>query len=540
MPNKPKWKTRVLHWPSLGVVRRHSYESAPGHRDAYPTHWAINTRVQDPIQKRLRGGSRLGLTKFIANDLEITVDSMIAVPAKSGTSVADYLVVVADGYLGVISGGTLDTTADYLEMEDGTLILTDETEAGNPIELSTSDIPADCFLIPRSGKAYAVTTSAIYEINPVRVSTRTLTASSGTIPLNCTHGCFYRDRLVLAGQNNVIYFSRQGDAEDWNYGGNVGDTGRAKRIQLSESSEIGDTVTALMPLRDDSMIAATQYGLWLLNGDPATGGMRNISRGIGVIRSTAWCSIKDARVGDAPTRNAFVFLSELGLFMVGPTGDGLESLSEDRVPLELKNIAASTDVSLVYSPEERGVYIFVTPATGTATHWFFDMVNKGFWPVAFQEDHQPLDVCNSDGNVVLACKDGYIRYIGGDDDDGTDIESYVLLGPIRLSDPNTYGITTTIQGILGESGGDVTWNLITGDTAEEACSNGVTAIEAYQDGDATTADEYVMASGTWEAGRSKFMYPRVRSMWMCVLLKSSAKWAYESIIMESREAGRWR
>ena len=537
MPNKPKWKTRVLRWPSLGVMRRHSYESAPVHRDEYPTNWTVNTRVQDPIQKRLRGGSRLGLTKFIDDDLEITVDSMIAVPAKDGTSVADYVVIVADGYLGVISGGALDTTVDYLQTEAGATI---ETEAGNPIELSTSDVPADCFLIPRNGKAYAVTTSSIYEINPVTVSSRTLTASTGTIPSSCTHGCFYRDRLVLAGQNNVIYFSRQGDPEDWDYGGNAGDTGRANRMQLGESSEIGDTVTALMPLHDDSMIAATQYGLWLLTGDPTTGGMRNISRGIGVIRSTAWCSIQDARIGDAPTRNAFVFLSELGLFMVGPTGDGLESLSEDRIPSELLDIAAGTDVSLVYSPEERGVYIFVTPATGTATHWFFDMVGKGFWPVALQSDHQPLDVCNSDGNVILACQDGYIRYIAGDDDDGTDIDSYVLLGPIRLSDANTYGITQTIQGIIGTGSGDVTWNIIVGDTAEEACANGVTAIEAYQDGDATTADEYVMASGTWEAGRSKFNYPRVRSMWMCVLLKSNAKWAYESIIIESRDAGRWR
>jgi hypothetical protein len=296
-----------------------------------------------------------------------------------------------------------------------------------------------------------------------------------------------------------------------------------------------------MPFQDKSLLAASEDTLWLLQGDPAgKGTFRNLSRGVGVIGPHAWCAVRDGRVGDAAVKYAFVFLSSLGLFMIGPSGDGLESLSEDRIPQELRSIPDTTTVSLVYSPDERGVYVFATPATGTGTHFFFDFMHKGFWPVVFQEDHQPLACCWHDDKVLLACSDGDLRSVGGDDDDGTDIDSYVLIGPLRLAREDTVGILSAIHGVIGEESGSVHWKIVTGDTAAQACANGEAAITAYLDDDTATGNTYVKAYGTWQSGRSPMRYPRVRAMWICVLLKASSPWAYESIVVQSRAAGSWR
>jgi hypothetical protein len=344
---------------------------------------------------------------------------------------------------------------------------------------------------------------------------------------------------MVGGAGNAIYLSRQGDFTDWGYGADVEDLGRAMVMQLGRASEIGNVPTAFMPFEDSSVLAATARSLWLLQGDSVAGGsLKNISRGIGIIGPHAWCAINDAQIGGGLVSHGFMFLSSLGPFLVSPSGDGLHPIGKDRVPEELIDIPGTTTVSMAYSPDERGVYIFLTPESGDGTHWFFNLENQSFWPVVFQTGHQPYSACWHDGQMVLGCNDGTLRYVGGNDDDGDGIDSYVLIGPIRLAGPNMFGILMTIHGMIGAGSGTVLWEIVAGDTAEEACVNGKAAITAYLAGNA--ADAYTWASGAWAAGRSFTSYPRVRAMWICVLLKSSSPWAYESITTQFRDAGNWR
>jgi len=531
-------KTRELRWPALGVVRRTSVESRPEFREPFPSPWASNCRLEDQLSNRLRGGSRPGLTLW-NDDLDgSTIDGMLSVSASSDSGVARLLALIADNALGVIEDGVYSTPVGNLATEGGDTII---TEGGDEIVVSTGDVPSTCFLTARGRKVYAIASEEIVSLDPATGAVDTLEAFVGTVPSDCTHGCFYRDRLVLGGGDNAVYMSRQGDPTDWDYGVDAGDSGRALIFQLGEASEHGEAATALLPFQDSSLLAATQYSLWLVQGDPgATGTLRNLSRGVGIIGPRAWCAIQDARVGDAPVRHAFVFLSTLGLFMISPSGDGLQSLSEDRLPQELQDIAETTTVTLAYSPGERGVYIFLTPSEGDETHFFFDLVHQGFWPMALQTTHQPLSACWHEGEMLLASQDGKLRSVGGDDDDGEDIDSYVLIGPLRVSGPDTMGLLTRIHGMIGAGSGTVSWRIIPGDTAEEACSNGEAAITAYQAGDTAAAEAYAKASGTWGEGRSQTRYPRVRAMWMCVLLMASEPWAYESMTVESRDAGRWK
>lgn len=532
-------KVRELKWPRQGVVRRTGLEPTAAFTEPYPSPYAINCRSEDPIAKRLRGGSRPGLTEY-ADDLDgATISAMVSVPTVSTSGTASKLAVIADSALGILEDGVYSAPSGALLTEDSDTLV---TEGGDTLLAGTGDVPASCHLCARGRVAYAVASSGIVSLDLSTGVVDTLAARSGkgTVPSSVTHGCVYRDRLVLAGADNAIYMSRQGDPTDWDYGADVDDSGRALVFQLGEAAEIGDTCTALVPFQDAALLAATHWGLWTVQGDPATGTLRNVSRGVGIIRPQAWCIVADARVGDMPVRSAVVFLSEAGLFMVSPSGDGLQSLSEDRLPEDLLNIANTTAVSLVYAPKERGVYVFVTPTSGGATHYFFDLFNKGFWPVRLPTVQQPLAACWHDGDVLLAGSDGMVRSVGGDDDDGTAIASHVLIGPLRLGAPNTHGILSSIHGMIGTGSGSVYWRVIPGRTAEEACANGKAAIDAYVAGNVATAEGYAAASGTWTAGRSTTRYPRVRSMWMCLWLRAAAPWAYEGVTIESSEAGRWR
>jgi len=309
----------------------------------------------------------------------------------------------------------------------------------------------------------------------------TLVGTSGT-------ACVYRDRLakVSATNTNAILMSRQGNYDEWDYGGDTEDAGRAVILQLSEAGEIGGAVKALVPHEDAFLLAATESTLWVFQGDPAAGGTRhNVSRDVGIISNTAW-----AKAGDS-----IVFLAKDGIYVVQANGGGLTNLSLDRIPKELQEVDSAV---LGYSHDDNAVYIFAT-TDAVASSWMFDLDAKGFWPI----------------------------------NDTAATTSHLLIGPVRMGQPGEFGQLVNLHGALGEDSGSVTWQIVTGDTAEEAVENAKADIAAG----ATT---HVAASGTLAAGRSHMSYPRVRAMWMVVWLQSTAQWAYEGITLEISSFGRWR
>ncbi len=521
----PRPRTLELRFPAAGVVRRLGYRASTDIGAPYPTPWAANVLPEDPLARRLRGGSRPGLTKHLSAAVGATA-GMVSVPVASSSGVDNKLITVAGGQISVALGEVVSTPTGILTTEAGLSIL---AEDGSAILAGTGAVPADdgeeaadCYLVARHRTVYAIESTGITAIDAVTGVADTLTASEGTVPTGCTFGAVHRDRLFLSGYDNAIYASRQGDPTDWDYGGDVEDQGRAIAFQLAEASEFGEAPTALVPHRDAFLLAASRNTLWVIQGDPAASGtLRNVSRYVGIVSAGAWC-----KAGEM-----ILFLARDGLYRVGASGEGLEALSDERVPDELRDLDSAL---LAYDHDARGVWIFLSDGE----HWFFDLASKGFWPIRLQSDHSPTAVCRHDGEVILAGSDGYLRSIGGDDDDGEDIESHVLLGPIRLGGPNNFGLVLTLHGIVGTGSGSVNWRIVTGETAEQAAENAKTAIEAFQAG--TSYSSYVKASGTWTAGRSLTAYPRVRAMWAVLWLEAAAPWAYENITMENTHFGRWR
>jgi hypothetical protein len=391
-------------------------------------------------------------------------------------------------------------------------------------------VPSGSYTVVRGTKLYAIKSTGVKEIDISTGAASNLAATAGTLPDACTFGAVYRDRLFLAGSENAIYPSRQGDFTDWDRSVNVEDVGRPMVFQLAEAGEIGTLATAMAPHRDASLLAATKWSLWVLNGDPAASGtLRCVSRNVGIIASRAWC-----KVGDS-----VVFLANDGLFVVGTDGSELRELSES-VPVELRDVASTTTVRLGHDARENGVHIYLNPSTGVGTHWYFDLGRKGFWPVYLPATREPVDVFNARGVLVFECADGSLRSVGGDDDDGTAIQSHLVLGPLRPGTAGEFGMVSSLHGCLGVGSGTVTWRLVAGETPEAACENAKTAIGLYLAGSTTAAEAYAAASGTWAAGRAHLAYPRIRSMWVCIWLQSDDEWAFEGVTVEIQKFGRWR
>jgi hypothetical protein len=453
---------------------------------------------------------------------------------SSGTA-TPVLAIIADGGFSILSGGSVSTPVAELTV-DGVVV----SFAGTTISLTSGTVPSSAILCSAHQRVYAIDDSGSAYIDMTSGEIGSFAASSGTLPTGVSAAFVYRDRLGLVSENGV-YLSRQGDFTDWHLGADLSDASRPVLFQLSEASLAGAAPTAAVPFKDAAVILATRRSLWVVSGDPAAGGsLRCVSKGIGMVSANACCKIEDNQVGDPLVRDGIAFLSEGGLFLVTPNGDGLLDLSRDRLPQDLQDIAADTAVNMVYNPDERGIHIFTLTSGGAAASYFFDLANKGFWPDFWQTDHHPSDVCVYDGDVVLAGSDGYLRLVGGDDDDGTDIESHVLIGPLRLATPGTFGRVNSLRAALAEDSDSVTWRFVLGDTAEEACENAKTAIALYQAGDTAGAAQYVEWSGDFLAGRNSIVYPRSRAEWLVVWLQSTGKWGYETVILETDQSGKVR
>lgn len=297
----------------------------------------------------------------------------------------------------------------------------------------------------------------------------------------------YRDRAIVI-DGTTITCSRQGAHTDFTYSADVSDAMRPAIFQLSEAGEIGGTVIAVVPVHDATMLCFTEDETWVLQGDPATGILREVSEEVGIVGADAWCIANDT----------VYFLSHHGLYSVSASGGSLAPVSEDKVPEDLTGVY-DEDAILTYYHPERAVYIHLSAGLS----WFYDAARDGFWP--FSQDTT---------------------------------DSHLLIGPFRLGQAGTYGRIQNLHAIIAEGSADVTWRIVIGDTAEEAADCAKSAIELALESEDFSA--YVDASGTWTAGRSHMDYPRTRAMWACLWLASEGDWAYEAISMTAMISGGWR
>jgi hypothetical protein len=337
------------------------------------------------------------------------------------------------------------------------------------------------------------------------------------IPIACRIVSSYKDRMVLAGDDTgVVYLSRAGDPDDWDFSASNTDEERAIGLGAATSDIAGlpEAVTAVIPHTDDYLLLASKNTFWVLRGDPGSGGvLDNLSHDVGCISRFAWC--RD------PEGNAYI-LTTNGIYHQ-PAGATVspQKLSKHLIPQSLLGIDLEViEPFLVYSLEYDGVFIFLAPkSTRPMDSWFFDSESAGFFPVQYNnQNHHPRSVLSykpetqAFTKVLFGGKDGFIRSIGGTTDDGGTIASRCVIGPIRLGVRG--GFVKELRAVLAENSGDVYWSLTTGDSEE---------------GTLTTTP---VVNGTWSEGHNYMNRPNVVGRAAYLNLFSPNQWAME--VVEAR------
>lgn len=302
-------------------------------------------------------------------------------------------------------------------------------------------------------------------------------ATVGSVPQNCPIICLYRDRIVLAGEQgnpHLWYMSRQGDPYDWNYtedfSSNEADAGIAVAGQNSEAGVIGLPIRAVIPHSDDYLVFGYDSQLWILRGDPASGGQIDcISRSVGVAGKRAWCSGPSGEI---------IFLSSEGLCRLASGGSSLpQVISFDKTPVELVGLSYTDNVQMSYDMQAHGVHIFVE---GRKQNWFYSLETDSLWPVKLASDADVTALCEYNGGVLMGCTDGFTRHHDEKltTDDGIPFDSYMLLGPMRLGYGDfTIGVLQQIRHTLCGSLGAI-GNVVNFFVGKEP----IDAAEAYNDG----------------------------------------------------------
>ena len=351
------------------------------------------------------------------------------------------------------------------------------------------------------------------------------TATAGSVPLGSEQLCRYRDSMVFSNfpeAPHMSVMSRAGDPDDWDFGADEDDVGRAIVITNTQRGDIGEPIMATVPGGDDYLFYGCQKSLWVMIGDIRIGGgIFNRSREIGIVSRSAWCYGPEGEV---------LFLGANGLYWIEPTSTYPKNLSTSKVPAELVGLDQAVKTILMsFDSYASGVHIFApdTTSSSASTHLWFDWFSGTFWLVTMPVGMEPTALVSypeilSRSPVILGCRDGYLRSFadGNTDDDGEDLSSYVWIGPIRVGPVGYEGAIDEIIGVLDNSSGDVDWEIYVGESMEDAL--------------AATA----RTTGTWEAGPNHVVRTRERGHALFIKLASTSRWAIESIGMKLSAIGR--
>jgi hypothetical protein len=523
-----------------GLSRRNSYRRQT---QPYSTPGAYNVRGEGVLESRGRGGSRPGLSKVCATDLGTSITGLYSVMSIDADGAQFYsLVVIADGSFYQIQGGVAASSDANITTYDGTSILTEDGDIIIFDSTVTSPSPVASTgaysAYVRNGKLL-LADSVLKEYDPTTGIVEDVTATGGTVPTAQPLVAVYNDRVFLSGANNLWYCSRQTDIRDWDYSADMGDIGRPVAGQLSIAGMHGNTPTALIPVDNRFLVFACVNSIWVLHGDPVTGRLQQVTPNVGVIAPEAWARTPD---------DTMVFMSNDGIYLwrIGSSSEPAR-FSDERIPEALKNLDTSENIiTMEYDPTGKGVHLFITPSTGTGTHYWIDLDHKALWPVLLSSDHQPTAIAKSDSDslpeTVIGCRDGYIRKFDKDavDDDGTDFTSHLIIGPFRVAGDDMHdAILAEVHGMLAHMDDDsrLTWSVVMDDTAEGVADKAVLCVDDYIAGNQV---EGVADSGEWGSGRNTVDRTRCRGAWCAIWMRSEDHWSYEAISITSRQLGRLR
>lgn len=525
-----------LHFPKAGIDLSMSFDKQPNRpvgtngEYARTTPVGNNVRGYEPATNRMRGGSRTGLAKYvpaqvsglvwIVQELALVVGSGYADPAgsmqQSNSGRVVTLVAVSQGNVFVTTPGGLTWTAAI-------------NSSGQSPPLNFSGI---MYSSANNQKLYFADGINFVYYDPSVNTVFPWKASAGQLPVDSQNNAprlitTWRGRTCLSGllldpQN--WFFSAVSDPTNFDYGPLSTTPTQAIAGNNSPLGFIGDVVTTMIPYNDDVMIFGGDHTIYLMNGDPMSGGQIDlVTDVIGMAWGIPWC--KD------PYGTIYFVSNRTGIYTMVP-GQQPQRISQAIEQLLVNIDTGANAIRLVWDDRFQGLHVFVSPLSAPAvtTHFFFEQRTGAWWTDQFAStSFDPLCTCTLDGNTpgdrvpLIGSWDGFVRAISptATTDDGLAIPSTVIVA--LLVAPGLDDLMLhSLQSVLGAASGSVTWSVFTGPTAEIALSSAP------------------VASGTWAAGRNLTTFVRRAGHAIYVQISSNNPWALESIRAKIASLGKVR
>lgn len=494
----------------------------------------VNVRAFEPSSNRARGGCRAGLSRYLNAQV-----------AGSTAAIQELALLVGVGYtnpgggvqvstsgrvvtLAAVSGGNV-----YVAGPGATAWVAATNMSVDTPPLNTSGVIHSTAL---NQKLWFADGTHYKYYDPTDNTVRDWVATAGSLPTDRGDNTprlivTWRGRLVTSGlleDGQNWFMSRVSVPTDYDTAPFEPAPDQAIFGNDSPLGLIGDVVTCLIPYTDDVLIVGGTHTIYQFLGDPMAGGQISlVTNAIGMAWGAPWCT--------GPDGSIYFLSNRTGIYQMLPGQGPPQRIS---IPVEqlLQQIdTGASTVRMIWDDRFQGLHVFISPtATQTAaTHYFWEQRTGAWWQDTFANPaHNPLTCCVFDGNdpgdrrPLIGSWDGYVRSIDpdADTDDGWTITSSVMIGPILTRDLDEM-ILNSIQGVLAQTSGNVTYAVYVGATAELALASSP------------------VATGTWtngNGGRNFTNLIRRAGHAIYVKLSSTNAWALEGIRAAIYKGGRPR
>ncbi len=522
---------RYIRWPLKGLDENWAYAFQPkSSRERFgdTTPDLKNVRGYDPATGRARGGQRPGLTRYLnaqhsGSNFIQNINHVTTSTAYSGTTTIGSRTIVpcavANGNVSKFDGSS------FTGATGGSGALSSTA----PVIFSAEVFGKLYFADGASEKLWTASTNTVSAWTP----------SGGTLPISGSDTPrlieTWRGRIVLSGvhgDEHNWFMSASGDPLDWNYSSTTKGATIAVAGNNSPAGKVGDVVNCLISWSDDLLIFGGDNTIWQMTGDPALGGqIDKVTDVTGIAWGRPYCR--------APGGILYFFGSTGGVYVMTISDDGgivqLPKRISQAIEERLATVNLNTSiVRMEWDNRQQGFYVFITPLDASATtNYFYDQRNDAWYlDVHATANHNPIATHVFDGDdpddrvVLLGGQDGRIRKINisDKDDDDVAIDSYCVFGPIEFEGAMKAEILTELQAVLGNGSSDVTWEVFTGNSAEDAFNETI-----------------VSCGGTWSADRNTSERCRVSGDVLYLKVSNSTlgeAWSIESIAATLRQVGR--
>jgi len=423
----------------------------------------------------------------------------------------------------VVAGGTVKSLDRESNVVSSVTAGDNSLDQSAPVVYGTSYFPDIYFADGKSTKYY----------RSLNKQMTTWTPTAGSLPsytVNTGNGgevqrprliCTWNARIVLsglAGDPQNWFMSAMTNPKDWDYSPSTTCETMAVAGNASDASEVQDVINTLIPWNNDYLVFGMDHSIGQMSGNPAGGGRFDM---LSDVTGVAWGRAFSLH----PDKSLWFIGSRGGLYRFELGQQKPARISETTIDERLADLdLAKTIIRMQWDDRMQGFLIALTPTdkTSTTTHYFFDTRNQAWFPWKFANtDHNPKVIYQFDGDesadrvMLLGSWDGYVRSLDydGTADDGTAIDSYVMIGP--LQSPELVPVMlTSISGVLGATSSAVTWSLHPGDSAQEAL----------------TAP--AVSSGTFGSGKNRWSRYRVASHSLFIKLRNNSNsqaWQMEGL-----------